>query len=52
MIKVADLEAKIREQAGEIAILQIREAGLRDDILQLQSKVAVQEKEPPKRAKK
>lgn len=39
-IKVADLEARIREQAGELAICQIREAGLRDDIEQLQAQLA------------
>ena len=50
MIKVADLEASIREMAGEIAILQLREAGYKDDIAQLQAKLVEAATEPaPKR---
>lgn len=50
MIKVADLEARIREMAGEIAILQLREAGYKDDIAQLQAKLVDLATEPaPKR---
>ena len=50
MIKVADLEARIREMAGEIAILQLREAGYKDDIARLQAKLVDAATEPaPKR---
>lgn len=37
MIKVADLEAKIREQAGEIEILKLQIAGYQDDIAALKA---------------
>jgi hypothetical protein len=50
MIKVADLEARIREMAGEIAILQLREAGYKDDIARLQDELVDMATEPaPKR---
>ena len=38
MIKVADLEAKIREQAGEIEILRLQLAGYRDDLAAVAAK--------------
>lgn len=40
MIKVADLETKIREMAGEIEIYKIRIGGLEDDLRIANQKIA------------